>query len=772
MNSFSIAAYENQPVLDTYKKWLVDDVYNNFNPSDIDNPNFMQKLSFLQAEGVRHDIAMHAAVTHGSIQSAGAQIGVRIQNAANLITSSLDDGFALMNNRMIETNRNLEGIGQGIGQMNQSIAQGNQLLYGIRGGIAQTNRGIAQINQGVNAIATGMNTLNNSLLFSAQLLSNQISQAASMIKVQLQQVENALYQILDELRIPESQRERRYHIEEGIKYFSKGMQTGDCLYFEDALDEFSTALSIERKDYFSWYYLGMIYLYSKDNIDLEKAISSFDRYIHYAAALPLRHYLFDEVLMMKAECHYLEGNPEQAYKDITDILTNSIKATLRGVKYLSCSGKADEKIKATEIFKQLVEKNPYLIMQVLEDYDIVANDFIMQYISEYKNRLVIEIKSIFSNNERDLDLLSRPIERELIQDIILKKQHLNQLKIMDLLKLRDDIFDIEHCVAVRKSLGSIVLRCEQVVKAYAQAKKIISENDNYILKYDNERTIQDLSNKINKINNVIDEKTKEELTQQLDYWAERSIALLEDLNENDFLYDVNSNGLGVFRGKRSHIDIMPSKWKYARSFQEGLAVIEDDSYKFGYIDGKGDIVLPCKWCSAGDFSDGIAPVKRTYNEAGYINKSGKVVIEFQFSDAKEFSDGLAAVLDKDGKRGWGYIDKSGKIIIDYHWDFVNDFHERLAVVKDKEKHTYVIDKTGKIVIVCSRNYKDVYDFSEGMAQVTHVNGLCGYINKYGNEVIPCKWKFATKFQNGLALVHDKDGKPYYIDKSGHIVKKI
>lgn len=770
MNSFSIAAYENQPILDIYKKWLVNDVYNSYSPSDIDNPNFMQKLSFLQAEGVRHDIAMHAAVTHGSIQSAGAQIGVRIQNAANLITSSLDDGFALMNNRMLETNKNLEGIGQGIGQMNQSIVQGNQLLYGIRGGIAQTNRGIAQLNQGVDAVATGVSALNNNLLYSAKLLSNQIAQAASMIKIQLQYVENALYQILDELRIPESQRERRYHIEEGIKYFNKGLQSGDCLYFEDALDEFSTAVSIERKDYFSWYYLGMIYLYSKDNIDLEKAISSFDRYIHYASALSQRHYLYDEVLLMKAECHYLEGNPEQAYKDIADILTNSIKATLRGVKYLSCTGKTEDKIQATEIFKQLVEQNPYVIMQVLEDYDIIANDCLMQYISGYRDRLIIELNKIFPDVSKDFEILTRPEEKEVVQDVMLKKQNLAQLGIMDLLNLKKSLYDIEHYVAVQKSLGSILSRYDKVIKAVEEIKKIVGKNENYKLDIDIDRELQSFRDKIDKINDVIDDKTMEELSRHLEWWLEgRFIKLNEDLKEKDFWAYDGKNGLWGFCGHRTYLHIMPPKWKFAHAFSEGLASVQADNSLYGFIDGDGNIALPCTWSRAGDFSDGLAPVERSIFEAGYIDKSGKVVIKLQFSGARNFSEGLAAVRNKDWKRGWGYIDKSGNIIIDYKWEFVNDFHEGLAVVEDNEKHIYVIDKSGKIVFRCGGHYKCVYNFREGMALVWNVNGLYGFIDKYGNEVIPCKWTFASDFYDGTATVKDDNGKDCHINKYGRIV---
>ena len=193
MNSFSIAAYENQPILDTYKKWLIQDLYQSSNFNKIDDPNFLQKLSFIQAEGIRHDIAMHAVVTNSSIQRSNAEIGKKMQYAASMITSSLDDGFSMMNNRMIDINNNLQGINRGVEVVNQTIQEGVQVL------------------------ASGINKLDRHIIDGLYALKSQIAQSASIIQYQMQQSEVVLKQILDELKIPESQRERRYHIEEGMK---------------------------------------------------------------------------------------------------------------------------------------------------------------------------------------------------------------------------------------------------------------------------------------------------------------------------------------------------------------------------------------------------------------------------------------------------------------------------------------------------------------------------------------------------------------------------
>lgn len=422
MNSFSIMPYEHQSILESYQQWLASDLYQNHYFANFNDPNFLQKLSILQAEGLRHDIGVHATVTHGSISEASSQMGRKIQSAASLITSSLNDGFSMMNTRMIEANSSLRSIDKGIGTVNQTLQQGNQILSNIDGGIAQMNRGMNVVASGINRldghvvagfnqldshIVAGLNQLDGHIVAAFTALRANISQAASVIQYQIQQSEIVLRQILDELRIPESQRERRYHIEEGMKYYNKGMQSGDCLYFEDALDEFSTAISIERKDFFSWYYTGMIYLYSKTHINPEKALSAFDRYIHYADALPQRHNLFDEAIMMKAECEYLMQHVDAAYRLVEKLVPNSTKAALRAMKYLSASSDSNRQQKAVEILKDLMQQNPYIVMQILEDYDLLSNTFIIDYLSKFKIEVSREINQLISKLDKDMVSLKK-----------------------------------------------------------------------------------------------------------------------------------------------------------------------------------------------------------------------------------------------------------------------------------------------------------------------------------------------------------------------------
>ena len=101
------------------------------------------------------------------------------------------------------------------------------------------------------------------------------------------------------------------------------------------------------------------------------------------------------------------------------------------------------------------------------------------------------------------------------------------------------------------------------------------------------------------------------------------------------------------------------------------------------------------------------------------------------------------------------------------YDEITLFHEEFAIVRKngllRENGLYgYIDKTGKEIIPCK--YKEENSFSEGLA-VVRKDSFYGYIDKTGKEIIPCQYKDAYSFSEGLALVK-KDDFYGYIDKTG------
>ncbi len=191
-----------------------------------------------------------------------------------------------------------------------------------------------------------------------------------------------------------------------------------------------------------------------------------------------------------------------------------------------------------------------------------------------------------------------------------------------------------------------------------------------------------------------------------------------------------------------------------------------------------------------NFKEGLAVVKKD-GKYGFIDKSGKEVVELKYDDAYSFSDGLAAVnqgktYDSDGNIKdyglWAYIDKTGKRVIPFNYTFARSFSDGLASVwieTDKEYIHKYINKQGKTVLKQNPDYyaSSYGDFKNGLARVQNKNdGLIGYIDKTGKEIIPCVYVphelgLASKYYYGFSENVVQVAEPY-TDDNGNILYKL
>jgi len=260
--------------------------------------------------------------------------------------------------------------------------------------------------------------------------------------------------------------------------------------------------------------------------------------------------------------------------------------------------------------------------------------------------------------------------------------------------------------------------------------------------------------------------------------------------------------------------------------------IDGEQKKAGYIDQTGHVMIPTSLKTYGNYADEFHDGLLHLGFGGkYVDTQGKVVIDLDVENAWDFSEGLAAAMPT-GSNKWGYIDTHGNFVIPPEFDssplgYVSPFANGLAQIRVGAKVGYV-DHSGRFVIppqfLAGESFHDdmarvvvegpcVYvsresacadagtlpesvgsgkklptckytfinkdgqpltarfdyalDFSEGLAPVA-IGNLWGYIDKYGDIVIPPSFDTAQPFSEGLALVKQR-GLSGYIDASGQIV---
>lgn len=190
----------------------------------------------------------------------------------------------------------------------------------------------------------------------------------------------------------------------------------------------------------------------------------------------------------------------------------------------------------------------------------------------------------------------------------------------------------------------------------------------------------------------------------------------------------------------------------------------DKSFKYGYIDEEGKVIVEPKYDYAdyaSENQDGYYRVK-IGDKWGMINSKGDNVIKVDYEELSDFSEGLAAAK-LNGK--YGYIDMKGNTIISFQFDQANNFSEGKALVNSRDRE--IIDKEGK-VLAKNLKYSFLSGFHNGRAAIS-MNNEFGYIDENFNIIVEPKYKIAKDFVNGIALVGYSIDEFYLINTKGDTV---
>ncbi len=126
-------------------------------------------------------------------------------------------------------------------------------------------------------------------------------------------------------------------------------------------------------------------------------------------------------------------------------------------------------------------------------------------------------------------------------------------------------------------------------------------------------------------------------------------------------------GMGHQRVELRRLDgsTVPGLWEGCGKLSEGLVAVRFGG-KWGYVDGRGQVVIQREFARAGDFDGGLAPVTVAGGRCGYIEKSGRLAIEARFRSCQRFSEGLARVdlaVDPSDAEQVAFIDRAGKVVV-------------------------------------------------------------------------------------------------------------
>lgn len=200
-------------------------------------------------------------------------------------------------------------------------------------------------------------------------------------------------------------------------------------------------------------------------------------------------------------------------------------------------------------------------------------------------------------------------------------------------------------------------------------------------------------------------------------------------------------------------------------FSEGYAKVKVDG-KSGFINHQGQLVIKPVFDFATDFQGGYSHVKRG-GKKSLIDTQGNVVKgkPFLTQGHYQYSPLIHFWVSEDGKTAkWGYKDVAGNVVINPQYDTAYTFSEGVARVGIGGAHPNTkwgfIDTLGQIII--EPQYQVVGDFKEGMAKAT-LNGRHFFINKEGEKMGDKDFRFVFDFSEGLAAVNTQDGVQGFIN---------
>jgi hypothetical protein len=267
---------------------------------------------------------------------------------------------------------------------------------------------------------------------------------------------NYLRQISELLRIPDSQKQKALHIENGLKFLHNGLQNLNMSrHFSDALEEFNLSIQIERRDFFTLHRLGIIHFYSQSHLNIQQAYEYFCDAAHYAQAESTidssnRNYSLSRFpqektnkavyleeasnsLIFASRCCYLLGNLQEAILKAQEAWRLTPQFPEAGFQLVKMLGAARQAAPAAHVLEDVINLNRYYAIKAIEDFDIIQHHEVQNKLDAIRNWYVDEAKTKLAECRRKMIPSSKaaPFLQE-IELLINKNNLIDAKKAMDI----------------------------------------------------------------------------------------------------------------------------------------------------------------------------------------------------------------------------------------------------------------------------------------------------------------------------------------------------
>ena len=226
--------------------------------------------------------------------------------------------------------------------------------------------------------------------------------------------------------------------------------------------------------------------------------------------------------------------------------------------------------------------------------------------------------------------------------------------------------------------------------------------------------------------------------QQADNFSEGIARVLTQ--DNRYAY-INQSGETVF----------VSPYDYSFGVSDGAICVVQDGF-YGYCDTGGSIIIYPQFEMGLDFHGGFAAVKFG-GKWGYISTEGTYVVKPAYTHAGDFENGYAVCSTSSG---YGIIDRQGKKVSSFNFSYIGKMDSAGRFPAKAGSKCGYINAQGQWQLTV--NYDFCYTFNDGVARV-YKNGLWGYINEHGEEIVSPVFADCGDYRNGRAL-YSLDGMTY------------